>query len=62
DVVWANFLQFHLIVQGLLLIAIVLFLPEGLMGTLGDRSSTSLGRLWGRYMNASQQTPQEAQP
>ncbi|MCB9150130.1 MAG: branched-chain amino acid ABC transporter permease [Caldilineaceae bacterium] len=62
DVVWANFLQFHLIVQGLLLIAIVLFLPEGLMGTLGDRSSTSLGRLWGRYMNASPQTPQEAQP
>jgi len=51
DVVWANFLDYHLIVQGLLLILIVLFLPEGIMGTLGDRSSTSLGRLWGRYFD-----------
>lgn len=49
DVIWANFLQFHLIVQGLLLILIVLFVPEGIMGTLGDRSGTSLGRLWGRW-------------
>lgn len=49
DVVWANFLQYHLIVQGVLLIGIVLFVPEGIMGTLGDRSGTSLGRLWGRY-------------
>ncbi len=49
DVVWANFLQFHLIVQGALLIIIVLFVPEGILGTLGDRSGTSLGRLWGRY-------------
>jgi len=48
DIVWANFLQFHLIVQGVLLIIIVLFVPEGIMGTLGDRSGTSLGRLWGR--------------
>lgn len=51
DVVWANFLDYHLIVQGVLLILIVLFLPEGIMGTLGDRSSTSLGRLWGRYVD-----------
>lgn len=53
DVVWANFLDYHLIVQGLLLILIVLFLPEGIMGTLGDRSSTSLGRLWGRFFDSS---------
>ncbi|HEX6386150.1 MAG TPA: branched-chain amino acid ABC transporter permease [Anaerolineae bacterium] len=52
DVVWANFLQFHLIIQGLLLILIVLFVPEGIMGTLGDRSSTSLGRLWGKWFGA----------
>jgi branched-chain amino acid transport system permease protein len=50
DIVWANFLDYHLIVQGVLLILIVLFVPEGIMGTLGDRSSTSLGRLWGRYL------------
>ncbi len=45
DVVWANFLQYHLIVQGLLLILIVLFMPEGILGTLGDRSATSLNRI-----------------
>lgn len=48
DVVWANFADYHLIVTGLLLIGIVLFMPEGIMGTLTDRSSTSIGRLWGR--------------
>ena len=53
DIVWANFLQFHLIVQGVLLIIIVLFLPEGIMGTLGDRSGTSLGRLWGRRLSGT---------
>lgn len=52
DVVWANFLQYHLIVQGVLLIGIVLFVPEGIMGSLGDRSGTTLGRLWGRYFPA----------
>ena len=50
DVIWANFLQFHLIIQGIVLILIVLFLPEGIIGTLSDRSGgTSIGRLWGRY-------------
>jgi branched-chain amino acid transport system permease protein len=60
-VVWANFLDYHLIVQGLLLILIVLFLPEGIMGTLGDRSSTSLGRLWGRYVDAGKESSSEAE-
>lgn len=62
DVVWANFLQYHLIVQGLLLIGIVLFVPEGIMGTLGDRSGTSLGRLWGRIISpkaAPERSPAE---
>ncbi len=49
DVVWANFLQYHLIVQGLLLILIVLFLPEGIMGTLGDKSGTTIGRIVNRW-------------
>lgn len=51
DVVWANFADYHLIVTGLLLIGIVLFLPEGIMGTFSDRSSTSVGRLWGRLFS-----------
>jgi branched-chain amino acid transport system permease protein len=61
DIVWANFLQFHLIVQGVLLIIIVLFVPEGIMGTLGDRSGTSLGRLWGRWLSGRHEEA-EAQP
>lgn len=32
EVLWANFLDFHLIVQGLLLGLIVLYLPRGLIG------------------------------
>jgi len=50
DVLWSNFLQFHLLVEGVLLIVIVLFFPEGIMGLLHDPSATSLGRLWGRYL------------
>jgi branched-chain amino acid transport system permease protein len=57
DVVWANFLQFHLIVEGILLIIVVLFVPEGIMGALGDWSGTSLGQLWGRWYR---QTREEA--
>ncbi len=45
DVVWGNLLNFHLMALGILLILLVLFLPEGILGSLGDPSSTSLGRL-----------------
>lgn len=34
EVLWANFLDFHLIVQGVLLGLIVLYLPKGLIGLL----------------------------
>ena len=50
DILWANLLQFHLIAQGVILILIVLFLPEGIVGTLADDSGTSIGRLWNRYL------------
>ncbi len=50
DVVWSSLPQAHLLVEGILLIILVLFVPEGILGTLGDPSSTSLGRLWGRYV------------
>lgn len=52
DVVWANFLQYHLIVQGLLLILIVLFVPEGILGTFADPGSTALGRAWSRLTSS----------
>lgn len=59
DVVWANFLQYHLIAEGALLIGIVLFFPEGIMGTLGDRSGTSLGRIMRGWFGdtSEEQTP-----
>jgi branched-chain amino acid transport system permease protein len=46
DIVWANFAQYHLIVEGFLLILIVLYLPGGIVGTFWDRGGTSLSRLW----------------
>jgi len=48
DILWANLLDYHLISLGILLILTVLFMPEGILGTLGDRRSTSLLRLWRR--------------
>lgn len=49
DVVWANFLDYHLIIQGVLLILIVLFVPEGVVGRLSRSArATSLARLWAR--------------
>lgn len=51
DILWANFLQFHLMVQGLLLILIVLFVPEGIMGSFAPSSGTSLSLIvkgWGK--------------
>ena len=48
DLLWGNLSGVHLLPLGLLLVVIVLFMPEGILGTLGDRSSTSLGRLLSR--------------
>lgn len=48
DLLWTNLFDRHLLALGVLLVAIVLFMPEGILGTLGDRSSTSLGRLLSR--------------
>ena len=48
DIVWANFEQYHLIVEGTLLILIVLFLPEGIVGSLRARSGTTLTEVWRR--------------
>jgi branched-chain amino acid transport system permease protein len=49
DVVWARFLDYHLIVQGSVLILVVLYFPEGIVGRLSRRSgAVSLGHLLGR--------------
>ncbi len=65
DILWANLLQFHLIAQGILLILIVLFVPEGIVGSLGDKTGTSLGRLWGKYFSDTEpidtSSPEEAE-
>jgi branched-chain amino acid transport system permease protein len=58
DIIWANFLDFHLIVQGLVLILLVLFVPEGIMGIIGDPDSTSLGRLWKRHFGEKEEDEQ----
>ncbi len=51
DVVWSNFLLYHQIFEGILLILLVLFVPEGIMGVLGDRSGTSLAKLWRKWFH-----------
>ncbi len=49
QVVWGNLFGVHLLALGVLMVVLVLFLPEGILGTLGGGSSTSLGRLLGRF-------------
>jgi branched-chain amino acid transport system permease protein len=59
DLLWASFLQFHLIIEGILLIIIVLFVPEGIMGALGDQTSIGLRQLWNRMFNKNQSKSEE---
>ncbi len=54
DLVWGRLLELHLLALGVLLVIIVLFMPEGILGTLGNRGSTSLFRLWGGHPQPSQ--------
>jgi branched-chain amino acid transport system permease protein len=49
---WGNLLDYHLMVMGVLLIILVLFMPEGILGKW-DRSSTSLQKLANRWLPKS---------
>ncbi len=51
ELIWANFLDWHLLIQGLLLIGIVLFLPKGMIGVLDPRT-TSISSLWSKYFGS----------
>lgn len=42
EVLWSNFLDYHLVMQGLMLGAIVLFLPKGLIGLFSADSNLML--------------------
>ena len=49
ELLWTHFLDYHLIVQGVLLIVIVLVLPRGLVGRVDPRG-TSVMALWRRWL------------
>ena len=52
DVVWANFLLWHQIFEGVLLIILVLFIPDGIMGLFGkEYSGTSLNNIVKNWFN-----------
>jgi len=50
DIVWANFLLYHQIFEGILLIIVVLFMPDGIMGIFDkDKNGTSLNRIMSNW-------------
>ncbi len=51
DSVWSHFLDYHLLALGILLILLLLFMPSGILGVLGNHNGISLRRLiqnWGK--------------
>jgi branched-chain amino acid transport system permease protein len=61
DAVWSNFLLYHQIFEGILLIILVLFVPEGIMGIFDkNNSGTSLNsivRSW--FQKSNKEEPSE---
>jgi branched-chain amino acid transport system permease protein len=54
DVVWENFLLWHQIFEGVLLIILVLFVPDGIMGLLGQNDSgTNLNKIATKWFGKS---------
>lgn len=48
DFVWAGFLRWHLVIEGTILIAVVLAMPNGIMGLARDRARLDPRSLWRR--------------
>lgn len=59
DIVWANLEDYHLMAQGIILITIVMFVPNGIIGLLGDKSATSARSIMGRWFKKEEITPSE---
>ena len=54
DIVWANFLLWHQIIEGVLLIILVLFVPDGIMGVFDpNNSGTNLSEIVKGWFNNS---------
>jgi branched-chain amino acid transport system permease protein len=45
DLVWSHFLDYHLLVLGIVLILLLLFMPSGILGIFGNHNSFSLRQL-----------------
>jgi len=48
DIVWSNLANYHLMSQGILLILLVLYVPEGIMGLVSD-NSTSMQKIMSKW-------------
>jgi len=58
DVVWANFLLWHQIFEGVLLISLVLFVPNGIIGIFDpNNSGTSVNRIFKGWFKNSKKEP-----
>jgi len=52
EILWANFIDYHLMAEGVMLIILVLYIPRGLVGIFDSRS-TSILTLWHRFTGGS---------
>jgi branched-chain amino acid transport system permease protein len=62
DVVWANFLDYHLLIQGVLLIIVVLYIPEGIVGRLRrGNGAVAITRTWRNALDRGRSEQQRAE-